>query len=112
MKNTLRMTLLPLVIGALVGACSGGSTPVDPAASSARDVDGGSELHEMKRGALGVGDNTGGATPIAPQTSFASDVHGGILPHGVTNGAGEGKVHPLDVGTCQSGCCFSANSPS
>jgi len=55
MKVPLRVTLLPLVITALVGAgaCSGGSTPVDPKASSERDVDGGLVPHETAQGAIG-----------------------------------------------------------
>jgi hypothetical protein len=49
------MTVLPLVVGAIVVACSGGSTPVDPAASSARDV----------HGAIGVDTSSGGASPAS-----------------------------------------------
>jgi hypothetical protein len=105
MKTPLRMTLLPLVIGAFVAACSGGATPVDPEASSARDVDGGLVLHETTHGAINVGKRSGGATPVDPRVSSARDVHGGLLPPVSTNGAGEGRVHPFDVGTCSCSDC-------
>jgi hypothetical protein len=102
MKTALRMTLAPLVIGSLVVACSGGSTPVDPEASSA-----------APRASIGVGSNSGGATPVDPSVSSARDAHGGLLPPGTTNGAGEGSVHPFDVGSC-SGCggCHYATCPN
>jgi hypothetical protein len=111
MKTALRMTVPFLVIGSVVVACSGGSTPVDPKASSARDVDGGLALHETAHGAIGVGNGSGGATPVDPKVSSARDVHGGFLPPGSTNGAGGGRVHPFDTGSCQNNCCFHAKCP-
>lgn len=117
MRTTLRTTLLPLVIGTLVAACSSAPTPVDPEASSARDVDGGLVLHGTALGAVGVGNGSGGATPVDRRVSSARDVHGEFLPPPVsTNGAGEGRVHPFDIGSCQTNsggkCCFQATCPS
>jgi hypothetical protein len=111
MTTTLRMKLLPLAIGSLVVACSGGSTPAGPVASSARDVEGGFALHETTPGAgegrvhsldIGVGNSSGGAAPVDPKVSSAGDFHAGFPPHGSTNGGGGGggRVHPFDSGSC------------
>src|SRR5271165_1326833 len=80
------------VAGITAAAC-GAAPGSDPGErSSARDVDGGSALHETTHGAI---------------------FHGGFLPPGSTNGAGEGTVHPFDVGgSCPGGaCCFGQTCP-
>lgn len=62
MKTPLRMTVLVLVTGALVVACSGGATPVDPEASPAREVGGGPVPNETAHGVIGADNSSGGAS--------------------------------------------------